>query len=89
MGKIIEPNEDFTKGFISFVKKKYKGKEFSVAEAANAYFQYRYNTKDKWTDPKNITGFVKRRSEEGEIFKYVDIKTSKSTGRPSKHYRLK
>lgn len=89
MAKIIEPSEDFTKGFITFCKRAYRGREFSIAEAANRYFQKRYNTTDKWTDPKNITGFVKRRSEEGDTFEYIETRASDSTGKMSKHYRIR
>lgn len=89
MGKIIDPSEAFSKDFIRFCKRRYKNKEFSIAEAANAFFQSRYKTEDKWTDPKNITGFVKRKSEENEIFEFVESKPSQTTGKMSKHYRLK
>lgn len=88
MSKIIEPSEDFVKGFVKFVSDIYGDGEFSIAEAANLYFQFRYKTTDKWTDPKNITGFVKRSSEEGELFEYVGIKKSISTGKDSKHYKF-
>jgi len=88
MPKVIEPSNHFTTGFTKFLKRKYKGKEFSMAEAANAYFQYRYKTTDKWTDPKNITGWVKRREEEGDFFIFTGKKKSKSTNRQSKHYKL-
>lgn len=88
MYKVIEPSEQFTKDFITFLKRAYRGKEFSMAEAANRFFQKRYNTDDKWTDPKNITGFVKRKCEEGELFELTEVKPSATTGKMSKHYKL-
>lgn len=88
MSKIIEPSQDFCEGFIAFVRQNYGEDEFPMATAANAYFQERYDTSDKWTDPKNITGFVKRNSEEGNIFQFIEEKVAITTKKKSKHYRL-
>ena len=88
MSKITEPSERFTKDFITFLKRSYKGREFSMAEAANRFFQKRYNTEDKWTDAKNITGFVNKKSELGEMFEFTESKPSELTGKISKHYKL-
>lgn len=89
MSKIIEPNPGFVRDFKRFCMDEYGSREFSIAEAANLFFQLRYNTTDKWTDPKNITGYVKRQSEEGNFFEFVEERKSASTGKNSKHYRLR
>jgi hypothetical protein len=86
--KIIEPSREFIADFKDYVLKTYREEPFSIAEAANRFFQYRYSTSDKWTDPKNITGWIKRESEAGGDFEFVETKASRSTGKQSKHYKV-
>ena len=88
MNKIIEPKETVVKEFRKFCKRKFRNREFSVAHAVNEFMKFRYDTDDSWTDIKNLTGYVKRRSEDGEFFKFTGRKQSRHTKMMSKHYRM-
>lgn len=86
MGKIIEPSKEVRDSFIDFCKKNFKNKEFSTANAINLFMQDRYKTQDKWTDIKNLSGFLNRNPD---LFRYTGQKPSKITGKNSKHYKVK
>ena len=85
--KIIEPSEDYCNDFNNFIKNRYGAEEFSISDAANSHFQFRYNTTDNWTDSKNVTGYVKRMSELGDTYEFVGFKVNPATGRKNKFYK--